>query len=138
MDESSSSIRHSYNFCNNIGHYRSYVLFFIGSFLLYDTLCSKVFLQYLFILEELNIFSTFSLSGAILVNLYRELLESTQLKWANMVGCLYLLHIWSQEHLYIGRPTLHMPCLAEFDGLSIGSCTYLLFTFLNKKHIFSS
>lgn len=53
-------------------HMCSYVLFLIGRFLLPDTSCSKVHLQYLPLLEDLDHFNTLLMGGVVLTHLCRE------------------------------------------------------------------
>ncbi|PKU70711.1 Serine/threonine-protein phosphatase 7 long form like [Dendrobium catenatum] len=87
-----------------VGHVRAYIFFILGCHLLPDTSGSEIHLQYLTIMEDLVVFNTYSLGGAILAHLYRELGEATQPSRANIAGCIHLLQIWAWEHLHVGRP----------------------------------
>ncbi|XP_028549418.1 serine/threonine-protein phosphatase 7 long form homolog [Dendrobium catenatum] len=71
-------------------------------------------------MEDIAIFRTYSLGGAVLAHLYRELSEATRPKRANIAGCIHLLQIWAWEHLHVGRPQLHVPFPVQLDGLSVG------------------
>lgn len=62
----------------------------------------------------------------VLAHLYRELLEFIWPQRANLVGCLYLLQVWSYEHLHVGRPTLHVSYPLKLISLSI-NFSYSLF-----------
>ena len=95
-------------------------MFLIGTFLLPDTTGSEVHLQYLPLLEDLEIFRTYSIGAAVLAHLYRELHEATKPRRTNMAGCLQLLQVWSWEHLHVGRPTLTVPDPADFHDRSLG------------------
>ncbi|KAL0927843.1 hypothetical protein M5K25_002058 [Dendrobium thyrsiflorum] len=101
-------------------HVRAYILFIMGCHLLPDTSGSEIHLQYLTIMEDLAVFRTYSLGGAVLAHLYRELSEATRPSRANIAGCIHLLQIWAWEHLHVGRPSLWVPFLVELDGLSVG------------------
>ncbi|KAI0499649.1 hypothetical protein KFK09_017857 [Dendrobium nobile] len=101
-------------------HVRTYILFILGCHLLPDTSGSEIHLQYLTIMEDLAVFSTYSLGGAILAHLYRELGEATRPSRANIAGCIHLLQIWAWEHLHVGRPLLRVPFSVELHGLSVG------------------
>ncbi|KAI0519462.1 hypothetical protein KFK09_006910 [Dendrobium nobile] len=101
-------------------HVRAYILFILGCHLLPDTSGSEIHLQYLTIMEDLAVFSTYSLGGAVLAHLYRELGEATRPSRANIAGCINLLQIWAWEHLHVGRPLLRVPFPVELDGLSVG------------------
>ncbi|KAI0504398.1 hypothetical protein KFK09_015350 [Dendrobium nobile] len=101
-------------------HVRAYILFILGCHLLPDTSGSEIHLQYLPLMEDIAIFRTYSLGGAVLAHLYRELSEATRPKRANIAGCIHLLQIWSWEHLHVGRPQLHVPFPIQLDGLSVG------------------
>ncbi|KAL0904417.1 hypothetical protein M5K25_026523 [Dendrobium thyrsiflorum] len=63
---------------------------------------------------------TYSLGGAVLAHLYRELSEATRPSRANIAGCIHLLQIWACEHLHVGRPSLRVPYPVELDGVSVG------------------
>ncbi|KAI0511042.1 hypothetical protein KFK09_011660 [Dendrobium nobile] len=101
-------------------HVRAYILFILGCHLLPDTSGSEIHLQYLPLMEDIAIFRTYSLGGAVLAHLYRELSKATRPKRANIAGCIHLLQIWSWEHLHVGRPQLHVPFPIQLDGLSVG------------------
>ncbi|XP_020675349.2 serine/threonine-protein phosphatase 7 long form homolog [Dendrobium catenatum] len=101
-------------------HVRAYILFILGCHLLPDTSGSEIHLQYLTIMEDLAVFSTYSLGGAVLAHLYRELGEATRPSRANIAGCIHLLQIWAWEHLHVGRPLLRVPFPVELGGLSVG------------------
>ncbi|KAL0920086.1 hypothetical protein M5K25_009194 [Dendrobium thyrsiflorum] len=101
-------------------HLRAYVLFLMGTYLLPDTSRCEIHLRFLPLLEDLGLFSTYSLGGAVLAHLYRELAEATKPKRANIAGCIHLLQIWCWERLHVGRPTLHVPQQVSLDGLSVG------------------
>ncbi|PKU61834.1 Serine/threonine-protein phosphatase 7 long form like [Dendrobium catenatum] len=101
-------------------HVRAYILFILGCHILSDTSGSEIHLQYLTIMEDLVVFSTYSLGGAILAHLYRELGVATRPSRANIVGCIHLLQIWAWEHLHVGRPLLRVPFPVELHGLSVG------------------
>ncbi|KAI0498363.1 hypothetical protein KFK09_021604 [Dendrobium nobile] len=101
-------------------HVRAYILFLLGCHLLPDTSGSEIHLQYLPLMEDIAIFRTYSLGGAVLAHLYRELSEATRPKRANIAGCIHLLQIWAWEHLHVGRPQLHVPFPVQLDGLSVG------------------
>ncbi|KAL0928805.1 hypothetical protein M5K25_000728 [Dendrobium thyrsiflorum] len=101
-------------------HLRAYVLFLMGTYLLPDTSGCEIHLRFLPLLKDLGLFSTYSLGGAVLAHLYRELAEATKPKRANIAGCIHLLQIWCWERLHVGRPTLHVPQQVSLDGLSVG------------------
>ncbi|KAL0920661.1 hypothetical protein M5K25_009812 [Dendrobium thyrsiflorum] len=101
-------------------HVRAYILFIMGCHLLPDTSGSEIHLQYLTIMEDLAVFRTYSLGGAVLAHLYRELSEATRPSRANIAGCIHLLQIWAWEHLHVGRPSLRVPYPVELDGVSVG------------------
>ncbi|KAL0908761.1 hypothetical protein M5K25_023270 [Dendrobium thyrsiflorum] len=65
-------------------------------------------------------FSTYSLGGAVLAHLYRELSEATRPSRANIAWCIHLLQIWAWEHLHVGRPSFRVPHPVDLDGLSVG------------------
>ncbi|KAL0915143.1 hypothetical protein M5K25_015542 [Dendrobium thyrsiflorum] len=100
-------------------HLRAYI-FLMGTYLLPDTSGCEIHLRFLPLLENLGLFSTYSLGGAVLAHLYRELAEATKPKRANIAGCIHLLQIWCWERLHVGRPTLHVPQQVSLDGLSVG------------------
>ncbi|KAL0928486.1 hypothetical protein M5K25_000370 [Dendrobium thyrsiflorum] len=101
-------------------HLRAYFLFLMGTYLLPDTSGCEIHLRFLPLLEDLGLFSTYSLGGAVLAHLYKELAEATKPKRANIAGCIHLLQIWCWERLHVGRPTLHVPQQVSLDGLSVG------------------
>ncbi|PKU61815.1 Serine/threonine-protein phosphatase 7 long form like [Dendrobium catenatum] len=115
--------RESYAELNDIDfwrHVRAYILFIIGCLLLPDTSGSEIHLQYLPLLEDIHLFSTYSIGGAVLAHLYRELTEATKPKRANIAGCVHLLQIWSWERIHVGRPTLHVPYPELLQDCSVG------------------
>ncbi|PKU70974.1 Serine/threonine-protein phosphatase 7 long form like [Dendrobium catenatum] len=61
-------------------HVRAYILFLLGCHLLPDTSGSEIHLQYLPLMEDIAIFRTYFLGGAVLAHLYRELSEATRPK----------------------------------------------------------
>ncbi|KAI0500280.1 hypothetical protein KFK09_018492 [Dendrobium nobile] len=73
-----------------------------------------------YITEDSGLFSTYSIGGAVLAHLYRELAEATKPKRANIAGCIHLLQIWCWERLHVGRPALHVPHHVNLDKLSVG------------------
>ncbi|KAI0492252.1 hypothetical protein KFK09_026521 [Dendrobium nobile] len=99
---------------------RAYILFLLGCHLLPDSSGSEIHLQYLPLMEDIAIFRTYLLGGAVLAHLYRELSQATRPKRANIAGCIHLLQIWAWEHLHVGRPQLHVSFLVQLDGLSVG------------------
>ncbi|KAL0921071.1 hypothetical protein M5K25_008103 [Dendrobium thyrsiflorum] len=101
-------------------HVRAYILFMLGCHLLPDTSGSEIHLQYLPLMEDIAIFRTYSLGGAVLAHLYRELSEAIRPKRSKIAGCIHLLQIWAWEHLHVGRPQLHVPFPVQLDGLSVG------------------
>ncbi|PKA55481.1 Serine/threonine-protein phosphatase 7 long form like [Apostasia shenzhenica] len=99
---------------------RAYILFQIGSFLMPDTSFCEVHLQWLPELENLERFKEYSLGGAVLAHLYRELREAVLCKRKHMSGCLHLLQFWAWEHFCIGRPKLDMPDLPKGGNFPLG------------------
>ncbi|PKU83297.1 Serine/threonine-protein phosphatase 7 long form like [Dendrobium catenatum] len=101
-------------------HVRAYILFLMGTYLLRDTSGCEIHLRFLPLLEDLGLFNTYSLGGAVLAHLYRELTEATKPKRANIASCIHLLQIWCWERLHVRRPALHVPHHVSLDGLFVG------------------
>ncbi|XP_052203665.1 serine/threonine-protein phosphatase 7 long form homolog [Diospyros lotus] len=85
-------------------HARAYILCLISGPLLPDRLASSVQLVYLPLLRDLDHCGRLSWGGAVLACLYRALCHASHRRATKITGPLLLLHLWSWERLYVGRP----------------------------------
>ncbi|PKU78109.1 Serine/threonine-protein phosphatase 7 long form like [Dendrobium catenatum] len=74
-------------------HFRAYILFMIGCFLISDTLRSHVSLQWLPLLMNVERFGRMYIGSAVLAHLYKELCNVTRPTRTYIAGCVALLQV---------------------------------------------